>query len=303
MAAKREILCIGEILWDALPLGLFLGGAPFNVACHLHALAEEVTVVSRVGDDVLGREARRRLRARGMVDDLVQVDSSLQTGFVEVSLDESGEPDYVIVEPVAWDRIRRTDELVGRASKAAALVFGTLAQRETVSRETIQTVSRACAGLKVLDVNLRAPFIRHEVVAASLRIADIVKLNADELVRMQRWFDLPEGARASVEALADAFACSVVCVTRGARGAVLWREGAWFEHAGHAVEVKDMVGAGDAFLAALLAGLLRGEKGDEVLDLANRLGAFVATQFGGTPAYEVETLDEIRSINLKPYVG
>ena len=125
---NREILCVGEILWDALPDGLFLGGAPFNVACHLHALGTDVAFASRVGDDTLGEEALRRLRARGLGADLMQIDGSLPTGFVRVALDATGEPEYEIVEPAAWDAITLSDALSQHADRAAALVYGSLAR-------------------------------------------------------------------------------------------------------------------------------------------------------------------------------
>lgn len=288
----NEILCVGEVLWDALPEGLFLGGAPLNVARHLHALGEEAIMVSRVGDDRLGREALRRLQARGMSTDLIQMDTERETGFVEVTLDEEGTPDYEIVQPVAWDALARTDPLAERAAQAAAIVFGSLAQR---SETACRTVRALCAGdaLKVFDVNLRPPHDERSVVEASLDIADVVKLNDHELVRMEGWFGLSGSVRETVEGLAERFACRAVCVTRGAEGSALWKDGRWWEHAGYRVRVKDTVGAGDAFLAAMLSGLLARRAGAELLDLANRLGAYVATRSGAVPAYEVGELEDI----------
>jgi Sugar kinases, ribokinase family len=298
-----EIVCIGEILWDALPDGLFLGGAPFNVARHLHALGEPVAFVSRVGDDPLGREARRRLRAQGLDDALVQTDDTLPTGFVRVALDaDSGEPDYEIVEPAAWDAITGTDALERRAEQADALVYGSLAQRATPSRHTIRRLW-ATDALCVFDVNLRPPFDDRAIVEPSLHAADVVKLNDAELDRMRAWFGLSDGAEATMADLADVFGCRAVCVTGGADGARLWREGECRHHPGHAVAVEDTVGAGDAFLSALLAGLLDGRTGTALLDLANRLGAYVAARSGASPAYEVASLDDIRNLPLDPSDG
>src|ERR671932_1315357 len=124
-----EILCVGELLWDALPAGLFLGGAPFNVACHLRAAGLPTTMVSRVGSDLLGEEALRRLARYGVGTDLMQVDPSLPTGFVRVTVDDADNPAYEIVEPAAWDAIAPTETLLRRAADARAIVFGTLAQR------------------------------------------------------------------------------------------------------------------------------------------------------------------------------
>jgi len=289
---NAPILCVGEVLWDAMPAGLFLGGAPHNVARHLHRLRQPVALVSSVGDDVLGHEARRRLDAEGLDTGFVQIDPALPTGFVKVEMDASGLPDYEIVHPAAWDAVELTDELHDAAAGARAVVFGSLAQRDEPSRWTIQTLA-ATAPLAVFDVNLRPPFVDRDVIRASLETADIVKLNEDELDTLRQWFGGDRSIHASVEALAESFGCRIVCVTRGERGAVLWHEGRWTEHPGHTVTAHDTVGAGDAFLAALLAHLLAGHSDHVALDLACRLGAFVATRSGAVPDYTADALDEI----------
>lgn len=280
---KSEVLCVGEVLWDALPEGLFLGGAPFNVACHLRAAGTPVAMVSRIGDDRLGDEVLRRAARYGIGTDLVQVDPSLPTGFVRVSVGDSGNPGYEILEPAAWDAIAPSAALLGRAARAQAIVFGTLAQRHATSRGTIQRLWESKA-LMVFDANLRPPFDDQEIVRQSLRRADVVKMSDDELQRFAEWFDLRGSPREKVVALAETFACPVVCVTRGSAGAALWRDGRWTEHPGFRVEVRDTVGAGDAFLAILLAGLLAGGPDSALLQHANLIGAYVATQSGAVPS-------------------
>ena len=294
---SRDVLCVGEILWDALPDGLFLGGAPFNVACHLHALGEGVAFASRVGDDTLGEEALQRLRARGLGADLMQIDGSLPTGFVRVALDAPGEPEYEIVEPAAWDAITLTDALHQHAERAAALVYGSLAQRAATSRQTIQELTRADA-LCVFDINLRPPHVDRTVVEHSLRVADVVKCNVDELRRLQSWFGLSDELAAAQDDLAASFECEAVCVTGGETGARLWWDGGHWTHPGYEVDVADTVGAGDAFLSALLSGLLDGRDGATLLALANRLGAYVASRVGALPAYSVDTLSGISDLPL-----
>ncbi len=309
---SSEILCVGELLWDALPAGLFLGGAPFNVACHLRAAGLAVAMVSRVGADHLGDEALRRAARYGIATDLVQVDPSLPTGLVRVTLDETGEAAFEISAPAAWDAIEPSDVLLRRASEARAIVFGSLAQREAVTRGTIERLWETEA-LLVFDANLRAPYDDPAVVRRSLRSAAVVKVSDRELSRLASWFDLPGGTsrgagqrarrnaareepdaaqhgaqerapmRQTVAALAETFGCRTVCVTRGRHGAALWNDGQWIEHPGFEVEVRDTVGAGDAFLAVLLAGLLAGTDPRASLQHANLIGAYVATQPGAVP--------------------
>ncbi len=239
-----EVLCVGELLWDALPAGLFLGGAPFNVACHLSA-----------------------------------------TGFVSATIDDSGQANFVIVDGVAWDTIEPNEALLARAEKSRAIVFGSLAQRHATTRRTIERLWESKA-LMVFDLNLRPPFEDREVIRRSLQRADVVKVTREELQRLASWFELPHGDRESASALSRLFSCPVVCVTRGPAGAALWRDDTWTEHPGFEVEVRDTVGAGDAFLAVLLAGLLSGADSETLLKNANRIGAQVVTQVGALPAGE-----------------
>jgi len=280
---RGEILCVGELLWDALPAGLFLGGAPFNVACHLRAAGAAVTMVTRVGNDQLGDEARRRVARFGVSTDLLQVDESLPTGFVRVSVADDGNAAYDIFEPAAWDNLETTPMLLHRAAAAQAIVFGTLAQRSAVTRDTLRRMLDTRA-LKVLDVNLRPPYDDREIIRDSLRRADVVKLNEDEMRRLAGWLDLRGDLQRTAATLAETFRCYTVCVTRGPHGAALWRHGRWSEHPGFEVEVRDTVGSGDAFLAVFLAGLLNGTDDDALLHHANLIGAYVATQHGAVPA-------------------
>lgn len=296
---SNEILCVGEILWDALPDGLFLGGAPFNVARHLSALDQNVVFVSRVGEDVLGEEALRRLRIHGLTGELVQIDDSLPTGFVRVELEAAtGEPDYEIVEPAAWDAIAMTAALRRRASDMSALVYGSLAQRAPTSRKTIQYLCE-CNCLGVFDVNLRPPHVNEHVIEHSLRVADVVKMNAGELERLGDWFDIPiDDPEEAMRDVATHFDCETVCVTWGGNGARLLQNGTCSHHGGYGIDVEDTVGAGDAFLSALLAGLLDGYRGVSLLNLANRLGAYVASHSGAFPSYEIEGLDDVADLPL-----
>lgn len=293
-----EILCVGEVLWDSLPEGLFLGGALFNVAGHLHALHEPSMLVSRVGDDILGHEVLRRMHSRGMSTRLVQIDPDRPTGFARVALDDEEAPTYEIDEPVAWDAIAWTDPLAERAASARAVVIGSLSQRSKMASHTVQSVCHTTEGLVVYDVNLRPPHTGRPIVESSLHHADVVLLNDNELCRLQQWFDLSQELRPSMTTLTDRFSLHTCCVTHGAEGATLWNDGSWNTHPGYNVEVQDPVGAGDAFLAAFLSGLLAGYSGEKLLSLANRLGAYVASHSGALPSYDLEAPEDIEHIAL-----
>jgi fructokinase len=239
-------------------------------------------MVSRIGEDRLGEEVLRRAERYGVGTDLIQIDSALPTGFVRVDVDAEGNPSYEIVAPAAWDAIQTSSELLRRARNARAVVFGSLAQRNAVSRETIASLWDSEA-LMVFDVNLRPPHDDRAVVERSLRRADVVKLSEPEMARVAAWFDLRGTPREMAAALSDRFSCRVVCITRGSEGAAMWHDGEWTEHDGFTVEVRDTVGAGDAFLAVLLAGLLAGGSDASLLQHANLIGAYVATQYGAVP--------------------
>lgn len=288
------ILCFGEVLWDALPGGLYLGGAPFNVAVHLHQLGEQTVFASRVGRDHLGEEIVRRMEHRGMRTDLVQIDSMLPTGFVRVALAPTVGPSYTILHPSAWDAVELTGTLHDVARNARAIVFGSLAQRDERTRSTLHGLVSDSQANRVFDVNLRPPYDSREIVEASLRDATIVKLNAEELRQIGDWFRFPSGERVALRSLVDEFGCETVCVTRGDRGASLLHNGEIVDHAGYRVDVADAVGAGDAFLAGLLSRLYSGASPMEALDFANALGAYVATQSGATPLHDQRAIEAIR---------
>lgn len=288
-----QILCIGEVLWDSLPRGLFLGGAPFNVACHLRMLGEDVHMASRIGDDELGRQILRRLSQKDLSGDYIQIDPQHPTGMVNVTLAQKDQPSYEIVAPSAWDFIEADEPLRRNAADARVLVFGSLAQRGERSRDTIESLRRQIP-LNIFDINLRPPFIDRAVIEASLADAHLVKLNDQELQQLADWFGFQQGIRPAAEALGDRFNCDTVCVTRGAEGALLWHGDEWFEQPGIAVEVKDAVGAGDAFLAGLIHTLLAGKDGAEMLRFANALGAYVASRDGATPPLDLAGIERLK---------
>lgn len=280
------IICYGEVLWDCLPRGLFLGGAPCNVAYHLTRHGAGAAVVSAVGDDFLGREILKRAAGWGIDTRFLAMINYLPTGTVHVDI-SGGSPVFTITEGVAWDAIPVGDDLLAAASQADAVVYGTLALRSAHNRAGAERLLAAARGLKVLDINLRPPFVDPDVVQFAISRADIVKLNDDELSTLtgsRGHLEIAEVAK-QAEAFAKAHRLSRVCVTCGSRGAGLWWDGKWYWEDARPVEIRDTVGAGDAFLAGLLTGVLRHRPAKESLAAACRIGEFVAGSDGATPEY------------------
>ena len=273
------LLGAGELLWDLLPSGRRLGGAPANFAFHASRLGCRGAVASRVGTDPLGREALRTLDLLGVDRSRVQVDPELPTGTVEVALDGEGRPDYTIREGVAWDALAFTPGLEALARDADAVCFGTLAARDPRARETLFRVLDAARGLRILDVNLRPPFVDGEVLRALLARADALKASGEELPVVAALC----GAEADPASLRTALGLSAVAVTLGPKGGVLCTEDGRFEEPGLRVQVVDTVGAGDAFAAALATGLVQGLDPAGILQRATRLSAFVCTKEGAMP--------------------
>lgn len=290
---SNKILCFGEVLWDRLPSGAKPGGAPMNVALHLNAIGKDAVIASRIGADQPGEELKVFLKQSGLSCELIQLDDELPTSEVLVHLDEKNNASYEICEPVAWDNIERTTLLEEAANQAGLLIFGSLASRNETTRNTLMSLLQPGI-LKLIDVNLRNPYDRKELVEPLLQKADIIKLNDDELKVFANWFDqLHLNEEELLTWLAQRYGTQLICVTKGADGATLWAEGDCYQHPGYRVETVDTVGAGDAFLAGLVSALLDGEDYPTALAFACATGAFVASKSGATPAYD---LDEVRSL-------
>ena len=283
---KMRIVGLGEVLWDLLPGGASLGGAPANFAYIAGLLGSEGIVASRVGEDSLGRDALERMRELGLGTDYVQVDSGHPTGTVNIEIDAEGQARFEIAHPVAWDFLELTPAWRQLANETDAVCFGSLAQRSPRSRATIQSFIDAVSAdaIKVFDVNLRQSYYSQEILGDSMKRADIVKVNNQELPKIMKLHGLPhKNERWSAEALLAKFNLKLVCVTRGADGSLLVQQDDIDEHPGFRVKVADTVGAGDAFTAALLHEYLHGSPLKSMNEMANRVGAWVASKPGGMP--------------------
>ena len=281
-------LCFGEMLWDALPRGLFPGGAPMNVAYHLSRFGVRSAPVSAVGRDVLGDELLRRVRGWGLETSLISVREDKPTGLVRVHVDGHG-PAYTIAEDVAWDWIDVPEKLPRMVEQADALIYGSLAQRAENNRKQLQRLFTVCKrALKVFDVNLRAPYDPSDLVWSLAKTADVIKLNDDEVRRLLgRNYSSTQLEQAARDFSARTN-CPRICITAGSNGAGLLLDSQWFRAPAEPVQIKDTVGAGDSFLAALVNGLLTGkEPAVNILTRACRLAEFVASSDGATPAYTI----------------
>ena len=281
-----SVVGIGELLWDLLPSGPQLGGAPANFAYHARALGARSTVVSRVGRDRWGDECFARLKSMGLPVATLQLEDQAPTGTVTVTLAEGGMPHYTIHENVAWDRIEVTPAGLDVVQSANAICFGTLAQRSSISRATIQQLVAATSknALRIFDINLRQHFFTREIIAESLTLGNVLKVNETELPHLAALFDLRGDERVQIATLAKQFHLQAVAYTRGGNGSLLFARDRWSDHPGIPTEVVDTVGAGDAFTAAMTLGLLADWDLDEINRRANAIAAYVASCAGATPA-------------------
>ena len=295
-AMNFNVIGVGEVLWDLLLTGPQLGGAPANFAYHAHALGANAQLITRVGKDDYGREIIRRFHEMGLQETTVQIDETVPTGTAKVALSGDGLAHFTIQENVAWDFIAATDEAVAVARRAHAICFGSLAQRCKVSRSTIQCLVAATPpdALRVFDINMRQQFYSRDVIEQSLQLANLLKLNDDELPRLADMFGLTGSTKDQIGRLARTFGLRLVALTRGPNGSLLYQKDSdnndarWSDCPSRPVKVVDTVGAGDSFTAAMVMGLLRKMDLDEINAIANEVARYVCSQPGATPVLPIE---------------
>ena len=280
------IVGIGELLWDMLPCGAQMGGAPANFACHCRALGAEAMVISRVGDDAMGREIVRRLNRLGIGTQGISTDPARATGRVDVEFGDHGQPCYTIHADTAWDHLEASPDLFRIVENASAICFGTLGQRGLASRNAIRAIV-ARAGpdtLRVLDVNLRQEYFSDELIHESLLAANVVKLNDEELRRVSPMLGIHgETQQEQLAGLLDRYGLRLAACTRGGEGSLLFNGQSWSEHPGLETRISDTIGAGDSFTAALTLGLLKGWPLVQISEMANAVAAHVCSCTGATP--------------------
>ena len=285
---RPTIISLGEVLWDLFPDGQRFGGAPANFACHAAVQGADVTMLSAVGDDQHGRDGTDILSAYGVDVSLMQVISETPTGTVGVEVDDDGKPTFVIHQGSAWDNLTWNDAIASRIATVDAIYFGTLGQRDPVSRATIREAveTAALAGIpRVLDINLRPPFFDAEMIRDSVQLASILKLSDDELVEVCSACSISETSRQDVmlQGLLEFGNLDIVVLTRGKDGAVLVTPDDTVTQNGISTNVNDTVGAGDSFTAAFLIGELRGESRKQNLRKSCEIAAATCAHSGAVP--------------------
>ena len=281
---ERKIVGLGEALWDCLPDGKKLGGAPANFAYHAGQFGFDTLAVSALGEDALGEETIAALEEHNLNYLMPRI--PYPTGTVQVTLDEQGIPTYNIREGVAWDNIPFTPEIEEVAKTCQAVCFGSLAQRSVVSRETIGKFLDATPSdcVKIFDINLRQSFFTKEIIEASMRRCNILKINDEELVVVSRMFELPDlDEEKRCKQLIKDYNLDILVLTCGTNGSYVFTADKSYYQPTPKVEVADTVGAGDSFTGSFCAALLKGKSIPEAHELAVKVSAFVCTQNGAMP--------------------
>lgn len=290
---KKIIVGIGEILWDVFPEGKVLGGAPANFAYHVSQFGLEGFAVSAIGRDELGAEIMQTLSEKQLKTLIAETD--YPTGTVQVSLEGKGIPHYEIKEQVAWDHIPFTPALEALASSCRAVCFGSLAQRNEVSRTTILQFLNAVPfdAMKIFDINLRQHFYSKALIEESLKLCNVLKLNEEELVLVAEIFNYTlDSDQEVVRRLMQDFALEIVVLTKGTDGSYVFCVGETSFLPTPLVAVADTVGAGDSFTAAFVASLLKGKSIDQAHQKAVEVSAFVCTQQGAMPVLPTDLITD-----------
>jgi fructokinase len=287
------ITCFGETLWDIFPDKKKIGGAPLNVACRLHSLGSKVHLISRVGKDHNGNQILKFLQHLGLISSGIQIDDQYPTGVVNVHLDNSNTASYTIEKPAAWDFISIDDEVLYKIKSSDALIFGSLVCRSETSKNTLFTLLEQPV-FKVFDANLRPPHYSLDLILELMKKADFIKLNDEELKEICEFVNIRNGSiKEQLLELSKRTQSKHICVTLGKNGALLLTDNQLFKNDGYAVKVKDTVGAGDSFLAALIHLFLLKKQPQHALDYSCAVGSLVASKSG---ANEPITEDDIQRL-------
>lgn len=284
MSSTYPVVCFGEVFWDVLSDKLMPGSAPVNVAFHLKKLGIDPALITKIGMDNAGEDLVNLLADHEITTDYIQVDYDHPTGKVNIRTNEYDEVVSDIAFPSAWDFIHWEDEFTRLTAGAEFFVFGSLITRCPQSKKTLYKLMEA-ARVKVLDINLRAPYFNRRIVEELFGKVNILKLNLAELELITGWFSRFADEMDRIKLLQDRFCIETIIVTKGSKGAVLTTDAACFRHNGYVIEVADAIGSGDAFLAGFLSKLIDRSPPMSMLEYACATGALVASYPGACPDY------------------
>lgn len=296
MDKNIKAVCFGEVLWDIFPDKERIGGAPLNVASRLSGFGVRTEMISKVGSDEKGDAIISYLQSKNIETENIEKDADYPTGVVNVTLSDSGSATYEIAYPSAWDKIELSKGMIKSVETADAFIFGSLVCRDEVSKYTLLKLLPH-AKLKVFDINLRQPHYEKNVLAELMQCADFIKFNDDELFEIAAIFGSRYNSlEQNINFIAEKCSIKSICVTKGRHGAVLLQNEKLYYNSGFKIKVKDTVGAGDSFLACLLAKLLNGEKPQLALDCACAVGAMVAGCEGANPSITEKRIKDFMKI-------
>jgi fructokinase len=282
---KYTVVGLGELLWDVFPNDKKMGGAPANFAYHVNELGEHGVIASSVGNDEFGKEIKNNIRELELNSGYIYTDNNHPTGTVTVRLDKKGKGEYTIHENVAWDFIPWNSNLQILAKRTDAVCFGSLCQRNEISRDTINKFLRAVKTdcFRIFDINLRQSYFNYEIIHSSLKLSNVLKLNNEELIILSNLLSIDGTEKEIIKRITEHYNLELIALSRSEEGSLLYSKGDFIVNKGFKVKVVDTVGAGDAFAAVLAVGLLRGKSLDFINEYANKVASYVCSRSGATP--------------------
>lgn len=292
------IVCFGEVLWDVFPEGSKAGGAPFNVAYHVYKTGTDVKMLSRIGNDELGRKLTDQIKNWGITADYIQIDHEHPTSTVIAKIDEDNEATYEIINHVAWDYIDFLPEHEKLVSEAGAFVYGSLSARNPKTRETLLKLLEF-SKLNIFDVNFRPPFIEVDLIKELLHKADIVKMNKAEMRRIMEFLDKEYVSEdESAAYIRNHFDIKEIILTKGSKGARYFAGNSNYSFPAVPIQIADTVGSGDSFLSGFISKRIQGKSPEEIMNEATALGAFITSKHGACPDYTYEEFQQFKNQNL-----
>ena len=288
-----RVVSFGEILWDKLPSGKVPGGAPLNFAYRLNSFQNSLSIISKVGDDSLGKGLTEFLNKNGLDAEHIQISKIYKTGEVNVSIDKNGIADYDILNPVAWDDISLNLKNIELTKNSSVFVFGSLICRNMTSRRTLKELLKI-APFKLFDINLRSPYYNMNLIEELMLSSDFIKFNYEEIEEISTiYINKKATLENMIETISEKTKTKNICVTMGEKGACYYTNNSFYYQDGFKINVLDTVGAGDSFLATLVEGILNKTKPQEILKKACAVAALVASKEGATPKVSMTEINDL----------